>query len=143
MIGICISLLILATASICAYAESVYNISSTGGNLGKIYYNLSAGNKYSSPGGGSMYSITASAEQVADNTGSYKPISSVTFYHTIYLSSGSVNTGSRTVSTTKNASYTSQGVYEGAVTKASEKGCVTISIKSVYYGTLTRTLKNN
>lgn len=133
----------IVSGSVGVNAETVSKVPSTGGALGIVFYTLSAGNNYSSPGGASMYAITATAQQVADSTGSYKPITGMTFKYTIYLSSGGLSSGTSPTYTSINKTYISNKVYEPAVTRAEEKGIVVISITTDYYGTITKTVKNN
>lgn len=123
-----------------AYAQSAYNVASSGGTHGKMFYNLSTESAWRYVGV-SMYCLCAESTQRRAFSDTTLPISSINYYAAIYLEEGGISPSSANFTST-DATWYSSGVPESMVTDDSEKGYVTHSITSLYYGSITRTLPN-
>ena len=124
-----------------AYAQSAYNVASTGGTHGKMYYDLSTEGTWRYMGI-STYRLCAKSTQLRAFDGNTTlPISSINYSAAIYLETGGTSTSSGKF-TSVDATWYSSEVPESMVTDDLEKGYVTHSITSLYYGSITRTLTN-
>lgn len=123
-----------------AHAMEYYDVASTGGSYGTMYYNLSTEDDYYYIGT-TMYRLKATSIQTLPNGGAYVPISSITYNAVIYLEAGGTSSSSASF-TYRDASWCSNGVEESAVTSSVEKGYVRHSITSNNYGSITKVVPN-
>ncbi len=124
-----------------AYAQSLSNVASSGGTHGKMYYDLSTESSWRYMGISTYRLCAKSTQRRAFDGNTTLPISSISYSAAIYLEAGGTSTSSASF-TSVDATWYSSEVPESLVIDASEKGYVTHSIYSSYYGSITKTLLN-
>ena len=109
---------------------------SGGGTLpGYIKYYFNVDGKHYGSGGVDFYYLQATTTQEKIG-GVVHPVDLTAFSATIRLASGGTNTSSGT-SGTMNSTWSSNSVLNSAVTSNSNKGDITTTVYSVYYGSIT------